>query len=61
MFMTGVFCTVCGAQVYFISILMTQGTRKQTTEPILGTLSEQTSYNRHCSEPRLPVVRTVTV
>ena len=29
MFMTGVLCTVCGAQVYFISILMmTQGTQK---------------------------------
>ena len=33
MFMTGVLCTVCGARVYFISIVMvTQGTRKQTTE-----------------------------
>ena len=46
---------------------MTQGTRKQTTEPILGTpilgmaISEQTSYNPYCSKPRLPVVRTVIV
>ena len=40
---------------------MTQETRKQTTEPILGTpiLGMATSYNRYCSKPRLPVVRTV--
>ena len=46
---------------------MTQGTRKQTTEPILGTpilgmaILGTTSYNRFCSKPRLPVVRTVIV
>ena len=43
--------------------MMTQGTRKQTTEPILGTpiLGIRFIYNRYCSKPRFPVVRTVIV